>query len=66
MYPDSRKTKHVKGKNFNTSNPFIVVRILKFKVEGKEIKLKVGLFYRPERIIKSQDKEEENNMFLLY
>ena len=61
-----RKTEHVKWNNFNTPDQFIIARILMFKVEGKEIKLKVGLFYRPESIMKSQDKEEENNMFLLY
>ena len=63
FYPEYyRKTKHVKRNNFNTLHPFIVARILKFKVERKEIKLKVGLFYRPESIVKSQDKEEENRV----
>ena len=48
LYPEYyRKTEHVKGNNFNTPDPFIIARILMFKVEGKEIKLKVGLFSRP-------------------
>ena len=62
----TRKSVSVKRNNLNTLDSFIVARILKFKTEEKEIKLKVGLFYRPENIVQSKDKKEKGNMFLLY
>jgi len=46
----TRKSVSVKRNNLNTLDSFIVARILKFKTEEKEIKLKVGLFYRPENM----------------
>ena len=46
LYPEYyRMTDHIKRYNFNPLHLFIVARILKFKVERKEIQLKVGLFW---------------------
>ena len=49
LYPEYyRKSEYIKGNNYNTPDPFIVARILQFKGEGTDLKVKVGLFYQPE------------------
>lgn len=70
IYPEKyrKTTKHVKGSNFKTPDPLVVARIIKFKedgMKGDKIKLKVGLFYRPENL-KAKCQEKEASIFQLY
>jgi len=66
MYPEYyRKSEYVKGNNLNTPDTFIVARIIKFKDEGSEVRVKVGLFYRPENMAVKLENEADN-MSLVY
>jgi len=66
-YPENyRKSNHVKGNNFKTPDPFVVARIVKFREDSLgEMKIKVGLFYRPENL-NTKCKDKEASIFQLY
>ena len=40
--------KYYRKSEYNTPDPFIVAKILQFKGEGTDLKVKVGLFYQSE------------------